>query len=89
MRLNRDQFVGRFADVFLNGEQVDAAFEASEDDGYVIVEYRDVNNNAVVEADAEKGALLLDGLQVLKLCGDVRIVINLGDFKPLPLTVKQ
>lgn len=90
MRLNKDHVIGRYVEVYLDDKKMtDACLEASEDDGYVIVIYRDVSGQRVLEPDIEKGALMYDGMQVLKLTGNVRIEFDLGEFKPLKIETKE
>lgn len=88
MKVNCESYIRHLVTVYLNGKKVEDAIEASEEDGYVWTTYRDVNNCIVSEIDAEKGALVYQGAQVIKLTGQVRVEIDTGPFIPIEPQVK-
>lgn len=89
MRVNCESNVRHLVTVFLNGQKVEDAIEASEEDGYVWTAYRNVNGLVVPEVEAEKGALIYEGMQVVKLTGQVRVEIDAGPFLPIQPQVKE
>lgn len=89
MRINRESYVGQFVTVYLDGKKVDDAVEASEEDGYIWAMYRNANGHLVPEIDAEKGALVYEGAQVIKLTGNVRVEIDVCSFTPITPTLVQ
>jgi hypothetical protein len=68
---------GRYAiDVYLDGKQLDDCIQADEEAAEVIVCYRDVKGKLVPENFAERGSLICDGVQVLRLLGKVEIKVT-------------
>lgn len=88
MRVNCESHVSHLVTVYLNGKKVEDAIEASEEDGYVWTSYRNVKGLVVPEIDAERGALIYEGMQVVKLTGQVHIEIDVGPFTPIQPTTK-
>lgn len=88
MKVNSGSHLRAFVTVYLNDVRVEDAIEASEEDGYVWVTYRDARGQCVREINAEKGASVYEGLQVIKLHGQVRVEIDAGPFNPIQPTVK-
>lgn len=89
MKVNCESHVRHLATVFLNGKKVEDAIEASEEDGYVWTAYRNANGLVVPEIVAEKGALIYEGMQVIKLTGQVRAEIDAGPFVPIQPQTKE
>lgn len=69
MKANIKSPIAKHCDVFLNGELVERPFEASEDDGYVWVDY------GVLASFAAPRSFVYSGCQVIKLKGKVEIRI--------------
>lgn len=88
MKVNCESIIGRLVTVYLNGKKVDDAIEASEEDGYVWVSYRNATGRIVSEVEAEKGAMIYQGMQVIKLTGQVRVEVDPGPFIPVQPTIK-
>lgn len=89
MRINCESYVSRLAIVYLNGKKVEDAIEASEEDGYVWAGYRNAKGLVVSEIDAEHGAFVYQGMQVIKLTGQVRVELDVGPFVPIQPQTKE
>lgn len=88
MKVNCESYIRHFVIIYLNGRKIEDAIEASEEDGYVWATYRNSEGKMVVEEDAEKGASIYEGVQVIKLTGQVRVEIDAGPFIPIVPSVK-
>ena len=88
MRINQESHLRAFVTVYLNNVKVEDCVEASEEDSYVWVGYRNAEGFIVHEWEAEKGALIYECAQVIKLTGKVRIEIDAGPFAPIQPIIK-
>lgn len=83
MKVNCESYARHLVTVYLDGKKVEDAIEANEEDGYVWASYRNAKGHVVSEIEAEKGAMVYQGLQVIKLTGQVRVEIDVGPFLPI------
>ena len=88
MKVNCDSPVCHLVTIYLNGKKVEDAIEASEEDSYVWAAYRNAKGLVVPEIEAEQGAFIYEGMQVIKLTGQVRVELDTGPFTPIQPTVK-
>ena len=88
MKVNCESTIRHLVTVYLNGKKVEDAIEASEEDGYVWAAYRNAKGLVVPEIEAEQGAFIHEGMQVIKLTGQVRVELDTGPFIPIQPTVK-
>lgn len=81
MKINTHSHLSHYVTAYLNGRKVEDAIEASEEDGYVWVAYRNAKGHMVSEVEAEPGAFIYEGVQVVKLTGQVQVKID--DYAPV------
>lgn len=99
MRINKNSILGGIANVYLDGKKLDNCLEADDEKGIALVGYKDVNGEYVSEGEAEKGAMILGGIQVIEVRGKVTFEFDaapekveeykrLHRFEPLKITTK-
>jgi hypothetical protein len=79
IRANRNCAGSGDVSVYLDGEKLLDVFEVDEGAGTAWVEYKDVAGGRVMEEDAEPGAHLHAGLQVIKIRGPFEVRLTPGD----------
>jgi hypothetical protein len=84
MLLNVNSPLGSVANVFLNGKKLEHCIEADDAQGVALVCYRDQKGEMVPEQFAEKGAMICQGIQVIRLSGKVEF-----QFDAAPETIAQ
>jgi len=78
--------------VYLNGTLIRNAIEADEEAGYVLALYKDAEDNFLDESLAAPGAMIFEGVEVVRHEGNVKIegaTTNQGMFIPLQIKKKE